>query len=94
MLNFDIIHACLETLPKMRIRILMLLLLATVVKCGQLSYTIDSTSDNAFFHELISPSISNSNIRQNTYSRFGEIVNVFLPNCNSNYYFTNLQDRR
>lgn len=38
---------------------------------SQVQYTIDAKSDNSFFHELISPSISNSNTKQNMYSRFG-----------------------
>jgi hypothetical protein len=43
-----------------------------IAASGQVQYTIDAKSDNSFFHELMTPSISSSNARQNIYSRYGE----------------------
>jgi hypothetical protein len=50
----------------------------TMVEWGQsqVQYTIDAKIDNNFFHELISPSIANSNTKQNMYSRFGAKYNI------------------
>ena len=43
---------------------------------SQIQYTIDAKIDNSFFHELISPSISNSNTKQNIYSQYGVTLKI------------------